>query len=165
MPYWQLFYHLVWATKYREPRLTAEAEPVIFKHLRTKACDLEAVVFALNGIEDHVHMVVSIPPKVALATFVGQVKGYTSTQYNQRQGKEEPFFWQAEYAAFSFDRKRLPNYIAYVENQKVHHADGTTIPILERIEGQGVKMLRESAVFYVADQDKWTRELREFEED
>jgi hypothetical protein len=110
-------------------------------------------------------MVVSIPPKVAVAKFVGQVKGFASTQYNQREGKEKPFFWQSEYAAFSFDRKRLPNYVSYVENQKIHHADRTTIPILERVEGGGVQMVRESAAFYVVDQIEWARELRELDGD
>jgi putative transposase len=62
MPYWQLFYHVVWGTKYRERLLTAEVEPVIFGLLRGKAVGLGATLFGLNGVEDHVHMVVSIPP-------------------------------------------------------------------------------------------------------
>jgi REP element-mobilizing transposase RayT len=159
MSYWQLFYHLVWATKKRQPLLTAEIEPIIFGHLRTKANDLETVVFALNGVADHVHMVVAIPPKVAVSKFVGQVKGFSSTQYNQRKGQRDPFYWQLEYAAFSFDRKRLPNYVAYVQNQKQHHAQSTTIPILERIEGEGVKMMRETAENYFVEENHWRREL------
>lgn len=165
MPYWQLFYHLVWATKRRQPLLTAEVEPIIYKQLRTKAYALEAIIFALNGIDDHVHMVVAIPPKVSVARFVGQVKGFASTQYNQREEKDSPFFWQAEYAAFSFDRKKLPNFVSYVENQKRHHAQLTTISVLERIEGEGVRMVRESAELYALDDQRWRRELADLYED
>jgi hypothetical protein len=43
-----------------------------------------------------------------------------------------PFYWQEEYGVFSFDRKRLPNFIGYVERQKDHHTQGTIIPVLER---------------------------------
>ena len=49
-----------------------------------------------------------------------------------------------EYGVFSFDGKRLPNYIAYVERQKEHHTQHTTIPILERTEGEMIGLLRES---------------------
>ena len=57
MPYWQLFYHIVWSTKNREPLLTPEIEPIIYGYLRAKAIGLGAVVFALNGVLDHVHLV------------------------------------------------------------------------------------------------------------
>ena len=134
MPYCQLFYHLVWATKNREPLLTSEIEPVIYSYLRRKAVGLGATLHALNGTEDHVHMVVSIPPKIAVAKFIGQVKGVASTRFNKEHHEHPGFFWQAEYGAFTFDKRRLPNHVAYVNKQKEHHADGTTIAVLERTE-------------------------------
>src|SRR3978361_821438 len=75
MPYWKLFYHLVWATRYRERVIAPAIETVIHDLLRTKAASLGATVFALNGMEDHIHLVVSVPPKLALADFIGKVKG------------------------------------------------------------------------------------------
>jgi putative transposase len=160
MPYWQLFYHLVWSTKRREPLLNPDVEPVVYGFLRSKAIGLGATLFALNGIEDHVHMVVSIPPKVAVATFVGQVKGVASAKFNSSGLGSDPFYWQEEYAAFSFDGKRLSNYIAYVERQKEHHANGTTIPILERTSGdEGVFHLREGQFEYLVEEQAWRDEM------
>lgn len=162
MPYWQLFYHLVWTTKRRRPLLTPEVEPVIHNFLRTKAIGLGATVFALNGMPDHVHMVAAIPPKIAVATFVGQIKAVASTKFNKTEhGRAAPFFWQAEYGAFSLDRKRLPPVIAYVERQKEHHAQQTTLAVLERMDGDGVKMVQESAAHYVVDDADWRREMEE----
>jgi REP element-mobilizing transposase RayT len=132
LPLWQLFYHVVWSTQYRECRLSPEIEPFAHELLRGKAVGMGAKVFALNGMPDHVHIVASIPPKVALSTFIGGLKGYSSNRLNQAGLLEQPFFWQDEYAIFSFDAKRLPRYVAYVENQKTHHAQNTLIPILER---------------------------------
>jgi len=132
MPYCQLFYHLVWATRGREPLLTAEIEPIIYGFLRGKAVQLGAQVFALNGIEDHVHMVVSVPPSIAIATFVGQVKATAATRFNKTRTDHPPFFWQQEYGVFSLDSKRLPRLVDYVLEQKEHHRRGTVIPILER---------------------------------
>ena len=159
MPYCQLFYHLVWATKNREPLLTSEVEGAIHNFLRTKALGLGATVFALNGIEDHVHLVVSIPPKIAVSRFIGQIKAVASTKFNKSRPDGSPFFWQEEYGAFSFDAKRLPNYIAYVERQKEHHARGKIIPILERMGDGGAKMLREGTLVYSVEQDDWWREM------
>ena len=159
MPYWQLFYHIVWSTKNREPLLTPDVEPVLYGFLRSKAIGLDAVVFALNGTVDHVHLVAAIPPKIAVAKFVGQVKAVASTKFNKSGMSEVSFFWQEEYGVFSFDGKRLPNYIAYVERQKEHHAQRTTIPILERTDDAAVAIVREPPAPYVLNDDEWRHEL------
>jgi REP element-mobilizing transposase RayT len=159
MPYWQLFYHIVWSTKDRMPLLTPEVEPIIYGFLRGKAIGLGATLFALNGIADHVHIVAAIPPKIAAAKFIGQVKAVASTKFNKSGQGAAPFFWQEEYGIFSFDGKRLPNYIAYVERQKEHHAQSTTIPILERTDDTGVRLTHESNASYLLEEDEWRREL------
>jgi putative transposase len=133
VPYWQLFYHLVWSTKDRKLFLTQEVEPLVHDVLRRKSRQLGATVFALNGVEDHVHLLVSIPPSLSVARFVGQVKAVASTLVNKAR-PEDHFAWQAEYGAFSFDLKRLPHHIDYVERQKEHHRSGSLIHALERSE-------------------------------
>ena len=132
MPYWQLFYHAVWATKYRESLISEEVEPAVYDLLRGKALALGSTVFALNGMPDHVHMVVSLPPSLSVAFFIGQVKGVASTRINKSGLIGRPFFWQEEYGVLSFDAKRLPRYVGYVENQKTHHAKTSLISVLER---------------------------------
>lgn len=164
MPYWQLFYHIVWATKNRLPLLTPQAEPIIYGFLRSKIIGLEATLFALDGVADHVHVVVAIPPSIAISKFVGQVKAVASTRFNKSGQAATPFFWQEEYGAFSFDGKRLPHYIAYVERQKEHHTQGTIIPILEHVEGQAFNLVREIGTGYEMDQDEWRKELETMEQ-
>ena len=161
MPYCQLFYHLVWSTKNRLPLLTAQVESVVHDFLRAKAIGLGATVFALNGTADHVHVVVSIPPKIAVAKFVGQVKAVASTKYNKSTPDGLPFFWQDEYGVFSFDAKRLPNYVAYISNQKEHHAQNTLIPVLERTTDDFPKLIGEASGVYAIESTIWRRELEE----
>jgi putative transposase len=148
MPFWQLFYHIVWSTKGREPLLTPEIEPFVHEALHIKAVGLGGVVFAVNGMPDHVHMVVAVPPSIALSTFIGRVKAVASVHTNRSGLSEARFSWQAEYGIFSFDRKRLHSYVDYVERQKEHHAAGTIWPVLERLEGEGVQMIREDSPDY-----------------
>lgn len=162
MAYWQLFYHIVWSTKYRQKIITPEIEPIVHNHLRAKAIGLGGTVFALNGTDDHVHIISSIPPKIAVATFIGQIKAVASTKLNQSGLLSEKFYWQEKYGVFSFDRKRLPNFIAYVERQKEHHANQTTIPILERDNEGNVQLLRENKLLYLTENAQWRAELESF---
>jgi putative transposase len=147
MPYCQLFYHIVTATKNRQPLITTHVEPVIHQYLRSKAIELEAIVYALNGTEDHVHLLVSIPPKIAVATFIGQIKAVASTRFNKTYPQLSPFAWQGEYGVFSFDRKRLPNFIDYVERQKEHHRQGFLIQPLENCEENENKIAEEKQAY------------------
>ena len=79
--------------------LTPDLESIIHEFLRNKAVGLGVTVFALNGVADHVHVVAAIPPKIAVAKFVGQVKGATSTKFNKLTSSSQPFF-------LSWKRKR-----------------------------------------------------------
>ena len=164
MPYWQLFYHLVWSTKNREPFLTQAVEQAVYGYLAGKATGLQGIVYAIGGIVDHVHMVVSIPPAISVAKFTGQVKGVASTRLNKSQITTVHFEWQDEYGAFSFDAKRLPNFIAYVERQKEHHAEGTTIPLLERATSDdvGPRLVHEEMLPYLVEPDDWRSDLMRY---
>ncbi|KPV49110.1 hypothetical protein SE17_34455, partial [Kouleothrix aurantiaca] len=72
----------------------------------------------------------------------------------------EPFRWQEEYGAFSFDAKRLPNFVAYVEAQKQHHALHTEIAALERTDDSSEPMLRENREVFSLDDEVWRAELK-----
>ena len=158
MPYWQLFYHLVWTTKNREPLLTPQTEPIVYGFLRSKAIGLGATLFALNGTADHVHMAVAIPPAVAVAKLVGQVKGVAAAKFN-KGGFSTILYWQDEYGAFSFDGKRLPNIVDYIERQKDHHAHDRIIPVLERTADGSVLLVRDQGPIYHLNNSAWWNEM------
>jgi REP element-mobilizing transposase RayT len=133
MPYWRLFYHFVWGTKNREPLIAPEWENSLHNAIAAKAADLSAFVHAVGGIEDHAHLVVSVPPKIALSTFIGQVKGNSSHFVNHALDVSIYFGWQAEYGVVSFGGKMLDMVVRYAKNQRKHHTDGTTITMLEQV--------------------------------
>lgn len=131
MPHRQLYYHLVWTTKHRERWITPEVEATIHGRLRSKGIGLGAEIYAVNGVEDHVHMVVSIPPRLSVAEFIGQVKGSSSAYINRTSLLGFHFAWQTEYGAYTVDKSRLRQVIAYVESQKQRHADRDVDAALE----------------------------------
>ena len=134
MPYWRLFYHLVWSTKGREPLISPQVASVLDQSIRS-SCDAQQIILhALGTMPDHVHLAASIPPALALATVVGRIKGAASRAINETVAHADRFAWQAEYGALSFGEKNLPAVIAYVTNQPARHAAGRLWPTLEAID-------------------------------
>ncbi|MBN1564977.1 MAG: IS200/IS605 family transposase [Anaerolineae bacterium] len=125
MSYWRMFYHVTWATKRRESVITTEMEAVLFPVIVTKSCELGAIVYALNGTMDHVHLAVAIPPSIGVGDFVGQVKGRATYAVNKQFACD--FGWQTGYGVHTFGEKQLSWVIDYVEHQKEHHAAQTPL--------------------------------------
>src|SRR5262249_19748829 len=135
---------------------TEAVEPFVFDLLRRKAIGLGASVLALNGMPDHCHLVVTVPPSIALSDFIGQVKGVASAKFNQARLRDLPLYWQDEYGVLSFDRPVLANFVDYVTTQKQHHAQSQLLTVLERTDDNGVRTMREPTPNYpVADNEWW----------
>lgn len=115
--------------------LNDEVETLVFGHLRKKATEARAVVVhAIGGTENHVHLAVSIPPTLLLSDWIGQLKGSSSHEANQRLGlRGKVLEWQGGYGVVSFGTGDLKWVVAYIENQKRHHASGKAVDRLERI--------------------------------
>jgi putative transposase len=132
--YWELFYHLVWRTKDNAPHLTANVELLTHKYLVHRALQsADALVHAVGGIEDHVHMAVSLPPTIEIAKWVGDIKGATAHQINHGPSGLGALAWQTGYGVVSFGKRDLPWVVNYVKHQREHHAEGRAEDRLERI--------------------------------
>ena len=130
MPYYRLFYHFVWSTHQRLPLITDNNRDHLHRLMHAKAEALRGVVQALNSMPDHVHLVVAVPPAIALSTFVGQIKG-SASHLASRLPNAEPFKWQNEYGVLSISERHVPIDVQYVIEQQKHHAANT---INQRLE-------------------------------
>jgi putative transposase len=133
MPYWRLFYHIVWTTKNRLPLIEFDWEEKLYGYIWGKADALGCIPHAINGMPDHLHVVISIPPKLIIATIVGKLKGASSYHVNHAILGEKGFAWQNEYGVTSFSERNLPAVVAYVQKQKQHHTDGALWANLETV--------------------------------
>jgi putative transposase len=132
MPLWRLYYHFVWSTHDRQPLITPIREAPLYQYIHDKSNSLGCYLHGIGGIDDHIHLIVSIPPKLALVEFVRLIKGSSSHYLNTSH--PDPFFkfkWQQEYGVFSVSKRNLDQAIAYVQHQKHHHSNGTAIRALE----------------------------------
>ena len=131
MPYWKIYYHFVFGTKNRLSLIDATLEPELYRAIAAKTKEMGGFVHAIGGIEDHVHLAVSVPPKIAPAKFIGDVKGNSSHYVNRIIKPDFEFYWQSEYGVVSFGERNLASVVRYIHNQKQHHADGMLIAAME----------------------------------
>ena len=118
----RLYLHLVWATWDRLPLITPEIERPLYRCLQKEAQDKDCTVLALNGVADHVHLVVSFPTTITIAELVKQVKGVSSRFVNDQLSPGTKFKWQGFYSAFTVSRWDVNRIVTYVKRQKEHHA-------------------------------------------
>ena len=121
----QLYLHLVWATWDRLPLILPAWERRLYREIEAEARGMGCLVLALNGMMDHVHLVVSIPSAVSVAELAKQVKGVSSHFINEVIFPDSQFKWQGSYGAFSAGRDGLDALVQYIKNQTKHHAEQT----------------------------------------
>ena len=133
MTYWRLHYHLIWATHERQQIITPKREKMFYGELYKKAEELGLKIHAGGNIEDHAHVVLSIPPVLAVAECVRQLKGASAYAINHMPGSDGQFKWQGGYGALSIGERSLETVMVYAAGQKEHHRDNKLIAAYERM--------------------------------
>jgi REP element-mobilizing transposase RayT len=127
-----LFVHLVWATWDRRPLIAPAWERQLYRVVESEAIGMGCSVVAINGMPDHVHVLLSLSTTTCLATLVKQMKGVSSHWANERRIHPDHFKWQGSYGAFTVSRWDIPTIAEYIHRQKHHHNHGPLTPALER---------------------------------
>lgn len=119
--YTQTLYQIVFSTKYREKTMTKAERPELFAYiwgiLKNKKCHL----YRINGVEDHLHIITSIHPSIAIADLVKDIKLSASKFIKQKGIFKEFRGWQNGYAAFTYSQEAKHNLIEYVKRQEENH--------------------------------------------
>jgi len=79
----------------------------------------------INGMPDHLHIVIGMRPSQSLSDLMQDIKGGSSKWINDNKMVTGKFQWQEGFGAFSYNRSALPKLIEYVKNQKKHHGTKT----------------------------------------
>jgi putative transposase len=123
-----VYVHLVWATWDRQPLLLGDLQRRVHRALAAKCEELQAEVVAVGGVEDHVHLLVGLPPTMALSELVKRIKGATSRLTSGEMVEKDEFFkWQGAYGAFSVSPHQLTEAASYIARQREHHALGSLV--------------------------------------
>jgi putative transposase len=131
--YSEINLHLTWHTKGSAPLLIPRVEAIVHHYLRGRCINTAGVyVHAVGGIETHVHLAVTVAPTILISDFVGQLKGASAHEVNQKLG-HKALEWQAGYGVVSFGSGDMPWVVEYIGDQRERHARGRIEDRLERI--------------------------------
>ena len=117
---WNCKYHIVFAPKYRRKVFFGEKKREIGKILR-QLCEWKGIeIIEAEICPDHVHMLVSIPPKVAVSSFMGYLKGKSSLMIYEQFGdmkfryRNREFWCRGYYVdTVGKDKKKIAEYIKH----------------------------------------------------
>ena len=123
--YSQITLHIVFAVKGRENLLTSKHSEELYKYISGIIKNKNQKLFAINGMSDHVHILCSIDPKIAISDLVRDIKNNSSKFINEKNWFRGKFMWQEGFGVFSFSRSQRSNVIAYIKNQEMHHKKRT----------------------------------------
>ncbi len=134
-----LHYHIVFSTKERLPLIKEEWRERLHAYLGGIVKNLEGVPLAIDGINNHVHLLVGLKSSHRLDYFVRDLKADSSAFVHKVL--KEKFEWQKGYGAFTVSPLGVENVRQYVLNQEIHHRQKT-------FENEYVELLEKSNTPY-----------------
>lgn len=134
----QLYIHIVFAVKYRERLLRKEIKEELFKYISGIITNRKNKMIIINGVSDHIHLLIGLNPNEKISDLVGCIKRESSSFMNEKKWFRGKFHWQDGYGVFSYSRSQLDGVYKYISNQEIHHKKRTFhqeyVELLKRFE-------------------------------
>ena len=119
--YTSILYQVVFSTKYRKPTLLKTIRPDLFNYMGSILTNKKCRSYAVGGVDDHVHLVFSLHPTVALSDLVKSIKVASSIWMKEHTVRNDFKSWQVGYGAFTYSSEALETLKKYVAKQEEHH--------------------------------------------
>ena len=123
--YSQIYIQIVFAVKGRQNLISNYWKDELFKYITGIVTNEEQKLIAINGMSDHVHILIGLKPNKALSDLVRDIKANSSRFINEKKWINGKFEWQTGFGAFSCSHTQLTNVIQYIKNQEEHHKTKT----------------------------------------
>jgi len=119
--YSQIYIQTVFAVDGRLSLIRPEFKEELYKYMTGIVRNKKQKLLAINGMSDHVHILIGLKPAMALADLVRDIKADSSDFINRKKWIRGRFCWQEGYGAFSYGHSQLDTIIRYIQNQERHH--------------------------------------------
>lgn len=117
-----LIYHVIFSTKNRESIIRDNFSGEIYRYIGGIVKQEGGILLGVDGMTDHIHMIIKLRPVHSLSVIMQKVKGGSSKWINKEKRLNNKFAWQDGYGAFSVSESQVSAVIQYLRDQKKHHA-------------------------------------------
>jgi len=121
----QIYIQTVFAVSNRQSLIKPEFKEELYKYVSGIVKNQGQKLIAINGVADHVHILIGLRPAMALADLVQEIKVDSTNFINKKRWVRGRFSWQEGYGAFSYGHSQLDTIIRYIQNQEKHHSRRT----------------------------------------
>ena len=119
--YSQLYTQLVFAVKGRQSLIQSDWKETLYKYIAGIISNQKQKLMIINGMPDHVHILIGIKPDKSISDLVRDVKSHSSSFIREQGFVKGRFEWQEGFGAFSVSQSQVPKLILYIQNQELHH--------------------------------------------
>jgi REP element-mobilizing transposase RayT len=123
--YTQIHIQFVFAVKYREGLIHASFKAELQQYISGIIKAYNHKVLAINGMPDHIHILIGMRPTQSISDLLQDIKGSSSKWINEKKFLKVKFEWQEGYGAFSYAKSEINSVVAYIHNQEAHHKTKT----------------------------------------
>jgi REP element-mobilizing transposase RayT len=123
--YTQIYIQYVFAVKGRENLLQKPWRDEVFKYMAGIIKGKGQKPIIVNGVENHVHVLVGLKPAMSISDLVRDIKNNSTNFINEQKYVDKRFQWQEGYGAFSYAHSQINDVYQYILNQEAHHAKKT----------------------------------------
>ena len=123
--YTQIYIHIVFAVKGRQNLISKNWNEELYKYITGIITNEDQKLIVINGMPDHIHILIGFKPNKALSDLVRDIKANSSRFINEKRWINGKFEWQTGFGAFSYNHSQLTNVINYIQNQEEHHKKKT----------------------------------------
>ena len=117
----QIYIQTVFAVNGRLSLITPDFKEELHKYITGIVRNKGQKLISINGMADHLHILIGLRPAMALADLVRDIKSDSSEWINRKKLARGKFAWQEGYGAFSYGHSQLDTIIRYIQNQEKHH--------------------------------------------
>jgi putative transposase len=117
----QIYIQTVFAVNGRLSLVRPEFKEDLYKYITGIVRNNGQKLISINGMSDHIHILIGLKPAMALADLVRDIKADSSNFINKKKRVCGKFSWQEGYGAFSYGHSQLDTIIRYIQNQERHH--------------------------------------------
>lgn len=121
MSYVSAYFHCVFSTKERRPMISPALRARLWPFLGGIARQNKMKGLEIGGMEDHVHILLSLPSTLSVAKALQLLKGGSSKWVHETFPEQRLFGWQQKYGAFSVSVSQLDTITQYIKRQEEHH--------------------------------------------
>lgn len=119
--YTKLFFHVVFSPKRRANLISPNWKDELYKYITGIISNKNQTLIAINGMPDHIHILIGTKPDCNLSDLVRDIKANSSRFINEKQWVSGKFEWQQGFGGFTVGPSQVESKKRYIQNQEEHH--------------------------------------------